>query len=923
MVKKNRPSFFYLFLSISISIIFVGVSFSKIYNSFELKMLDARFRIRGPISTRTDIATVDIDVRALQEEGRFQDWSRDKHERIISFAHEHGVKMVAFDIYFPERSTRYILDNDLNLLDEDEFNSETVRGLMRDYDHGMAVAMIEAGNVYLAQSFKPLSEGQYDARPRTPSQDRALELLEPYYQEHADTIGHFLFGFYDIEPPIPDFISASKGIAYAQAVADDDGVIRRYPLVAQYDGRLFPSMALLMACDYFGVDFRAVKVVPGDYVAIPRGGTTGNSGEALRIPISKEGHMLVNWAGDWEDDFEHFPYSLLKEFSEAEHPNYVLSGIKSLIRENPLLVQNPKALLEKAKALKLGPEQIVRDAFSKVLMAKSVETLLEDNLSMEVKDFFESQGISLDKVAPGMIRFFQEIKTNLMIEKLLAEDQQLSYDTLLVRLKLEGGAQLKRNFTIISNLLRTQGTATHQHPLYFYSSPTEYSLQGKAIAPFEFQNKILFYGLTATGTHDLNPMPFNPRYPMVGLHANALNTILSQNFIRRTPKVYEIAIMLIIGIILGLLVPRFQAVVGAVSTVSLWGMYASLNVIAFSRSAVWIDIIGPSLIFLFGYLTITIYNYISEEKDKKFLHETFKAYLSPDLIDKMYEEKQSPQLGGEERILTAMFTDIQSFSTIAEELGSPTKLVELLNDYLTAMTDILLEHDGTLDKYEGDAIIAFFGAPVPMEDHAEKAFQTALAMQSRLVDLRKNWSSEGERWPQIAKDMLMRIGLNSGPIVTGNMGSRTRMNYTMMGDAVNLASRLESIAKQYGVFTACSGETLNLAGESSFVTRLIDRIRVVGKSEPVSMFELVGLRGEVNSEVKEMLDMFEEAQGYYFQQDWNQAIELFKKCLNLEPYENHPSTSVTPSRMFIDRCEEFMEVPPEGEWDGVYTATSK
>ena len=923
MARKDQHSLLYLLLTVGISIVIVALSFSKFYHSFELKLLDARFKIRGTIPTRSDIATVDIDVRALQEEGRFQDWSRDKHERIIRFAQEQGVRMLAFDIYFPERSTRYILDSDLNRLHEDDFNSETVRNLVRDYDQKMAEQMVGAGNVYLVQTFKPLSEGQNHIRPRSPSQEKALELLKPYYQKFPESLGEYLFSFYDIEPPIPEFITASKGIAYAQAVADDDGVIRRYPLVGLYDGRLFPSVALLMACDYVNVGFRNVEVLPGEYVIIRPDTDGANRSEALRIPITKEGYMLVNWAGDWEEDFEHYPYSLLKEFSKAERPNYVLTMIKSLLNEEPLLLQNPNAVLQRAKALELEPEQLVRDAFSKVLMAKSVEAFLKTNPSMEARDFFESQRIPSERIAPGMIQFFQEIKNNLMIERVLAEDQELTYDSLVVQLNLSESPQLRRNFEIIRNLYRTQGTTAGHHPLYFYSSPTEFSLRGRPIVPFEFQEKMLFYGLTATGTHDLNPMPFNPRYPMVGLHANALNTILSQDFIRQAPKVFEIAIMLVIGLILGLLIPRFQAVLGAVSAITLWGIFATANVLAFSRYGIWMEIVGPSLIFLVGYLAITVYNYITEERDKKFLHQTFKAYLSPELIDKMYEERQSPQLGGEERILTAIFTDIQSFSTIAEELGSPTKLVELLNEYLTAMTDILLENHGTLDKYEGDALLAFFGAPVAMEDHAEKACRTALAMQSKLSELRGKWTSDGDSWPPIVNQMLMRIGINSGPIVTGNMGSKTRMNYTMMGDSVNLAARLESIAKQYGVFTVCSGESLTLAGEDSFETRLVDRIRVVGKTEPVSMFELIGLHGEVDSQIVEMRGVFQEAYGHYLQQEWDRARQLFRKSLKLEPYEKNPAVSTTPSRAFITRCEKFLEAPPGKDWEGVYTAISK
>lgn len=906
-----------------ISILIVALSFSKLYNGFELKLLDAKFNIRGAIPTRPDIATVDIDVRALQEEGRIQDWSRDKHASIIRFAREHGVRMVAFDIYFPERSTRYILESDLNRLVENDFSSQNVRNLVRDYDRQMADAMVDAGNVYLAQTFKPLDRGQDTVRARSESKEKALQMLRPFYQEFPDHLGEHLFSFYDIEPPIPEFISASKGIAYAQAVADSDGVIRRYPLVGLYDGRLFPSIALLMACDYFGVDFRSVQVVPGESVTIRPDANASNGRQALRIPITKEGYMLVNWAGDWEDDFEHYPYSLLKEFSKAELPNHVLSTMKHIINKEPVLLHNPNAVLQRAKALKLEPERLVGEALSTVMMARSVEGFLETNPSAGAYDFFQTQGIPVDRIVPGMIQFFQQIENNLLIEKMLAEDPHLSYDSLVGRSDLGESTQLRRNFEIIRNLYRTRGSAADEHPLYFFSSPAEFSLQGKPIVPFEFQDKMLFYGLTATGTHDLNPMPFSPRYPMVGLHANALNTILSQRFIHQAPKVVEIAIMLAIGIIMGLLVPQFQAVLGAVSTIVLWALFAVVNVTAFSRYGIWMEIVGPSLIFLFGYLAITVYNYITEERDKKFLHQTFKAYLSPELIDKMYEERQSPQLGGDERVLTAVFTDIQSFSTIAEQLGSPTKLVELLNEYLTAMTDILLEHHGTLDKYEGDAILAFFGAPMAMEDHAEKACRTALAMQSKLSELRGKWASEGNDWPQIVKDMLMRIGINSGPIVTGNMGSKTRMNYTMMGDAVNVAARLEQIGKQYGVFTTCSGEVLKLAGENSFETRLVDRIRVVGKTEPVDMFELMALRGEADSQIVEMREVFQEAYRRYFQREWDRARQLFRKSLKLEPHEENPAVSTTPSRVFICRCEEFLEAPPGKDWDGVYTAISK
>ena len=288
----------------------------------------------------------------------------------------------------------------------------------------------------------------------------------------------------------------------------------------------------------------------------------------------------------------------------------------------------------------------------------------------------------------------------------------------------------------------------------------------------------------------------------------------------------------------------------------------------------------------FTWAWATVWGYLVENKDKRMLTSMFKNYISPELIDQMVNAKQMPQLGGSEGNLTAYFTDIASFSTFSEQLGSPTKLVELLNEYLTAMTDILVSYTGTLDKYEGDAIIAFFGAPVKLENHALSACKTALAMQGELAKLRVKWHSEGDKWPEIVHNMRMRIGLNSGPIVTGNMGSAMRMNYTMMGDAVNTAARLESGAKQYGVFTMCSEKTLQQAGAHEFVSRLIDKVKVMGKTEPVVTYELLSTDRKGTPELRELVEKFNEARALFVAMKWDEAEAKYKECLALEP--NHP-----------------------------------
>ena len=263
----------------------------------------------------------------------------------------------------------------------------------------------------------------------------------------------------------------------------------------------------------------------------------------------------------------------------------------------------------------------------------------------------------------------------------------------------------------------------------------------------------------------------------------------------------------------------------------------------------------------------------------------------------MYLSGEHPKLGGESGVRTAFFSDIGKFSTFSEVL-SVTKLVELLNEYLTAMTNILLEEGGTLDKYEGDAIIAFFGAPLTLKDHAQRGCLTAYKMQKELKRLRAQWSQDQGKWPNLVNDMHVRIGINTGEMVTGNMGSAQRMNFTMMGDAVNVASRLESSAKYYGVSIHVSQETKEQSN-AQFLWRQIDTVRVVGKMKPITTFELLGKRDECCSDSLKLTKLFEEGLDCYKSQQFKEALEIFHQTLPLEnkrefkySAENKPNISL-------------------------------
>jgi adenylate cyclase len=309
-----------------------------------------------------------------------------------------------------------------------------------------------------------------------------------------------------------------------------------------------------------------------------------------------------------------------------------------------------------------------------------------------------------------------------------------------------------------------------------------------------------------------------------------------------------------------------------------------------------------------GFLTINVYLFIQERKEKSFIKNAFGQYLSPKVIEQLMDDPSHLSLGGQRREMTAFFSDVQGFSTISESL-TPDELVQLLNEYLTEMCNIIAAHDGTIDKFEGDAIIAFWGAPLVQPDHAVLSCLACIDMQNRLVELRKRWAEEGK--PQL----LVRMGVNSGPMVVGNMGSQTRMDYTIMGDSVNLAARLEGANKFYKIFTMISEFTYVLAKDFVEV-RELDTIRVVGKSEPITVYELLDRKGMVTGERASVMATYHKGLELYKQRLYKEALTVFESVLAISPADG-------PSATYIIRCKEFMATPPGDDWDGVYTHTKK
>jgi adenylate cyclase len=322
----------------------------------------------------------------------------------------------------------------------------------------------------------------------------------------------------------------------------------------------------------------------------------------------------------------------------------------------------------------------------------------------------------------------------------------------------------------------------------------------------------------------------------------------------------------------------------------------------------WLWLVVPVATLSFNYLGIASYRVLFEEKEKRKVRGAFGQYVAPGFINQILKEPGKLQLGGEEAELTIMFSDIRDFTSISEKL-TPTELTELLNEYLTAMTEIVFQTRGTLDKYIGDAVMAFWGRPfLDLHNHAELACQAALEMSDNLRELNRRWEERGR------PPMKIGIGLNTGPVMVGNMGSARRFNYTVMGDHVNLGSRLESLTKEYGTQIILS-EFTHAQVKGRFVERELDLIRVKGKERPVAIYQLLGPASE-QGRYQDLLTDFGQALAAYKEGNWSAALERFEALA-----EKYPSDG--PTKLFLDRCRHFLREAPEGVWEGVYTMTTK
>lgn len=433
----------------------------------------------------------------------------------------------------------------------------------------------------------------------------------------------------------------------------------------------------------------------------------------------------------------------------------------------------------------------------------------------------------------------------------------------------------------------------------------------KKIPPDVLLGKIVFVGTSATGLGDIKPTAIERSFPGVEIQATIADGILTDNFSYKPAwaEGVEVFLTIVLGLIFAFVFPYLgPRVLALIMLIFPAGMFFINNWI-WDRTGLIISIFIPILLLLFLAVLNIIYGYLFETRRREHLKEMFGQYVPAKHIDEMLTTTSANAYGlyGEDRQMTVLFADIRNFTTISEGL-SATQLKEMLSDFFTPMTEIIFKHHGTIDKYVGDLIMAFWGAPLKDKRHAEHAVLAAIEMQEKIASLRPTLKEQG--WPELN----IGIGLNSGVMSVGDMGSKFRRNYTVLGDAVNLASRIESLTKYYGVGIivtgACKDET------KGFVFRQLDRVQVKGKTESIAIFEVVGRKSNLTLQKQQEIEKSDLALKNYFERNWEEALRIFS-ALNQE----YPETLIY--KLYIDRIKKFLIEPPKDNWNGVFVLTEK
>ncbi len=900
-MKKNLL----YFMPFAVAAVFTILSFTQIMVDNEHRAYDLFLRIKPEVPEEKKIVLIDVDDLAISKVGVWP-WSRSIMADGLLLLKEFKAEYAVFDIEYTEKSPRginaefledkipdtlnqqfdtinsnisdlfgAISSGQLRVRDAADFASQ-----LKEINNGIKLNLLDTmGSVardndeYLGKAARYFGNAFFTVNMFKGTDDSVPADLKEWASENipisAINIVSGEDDFYradDLRPAIAPVLKNGRGAGFPNVFIDNDGVRRRIDLLRVYKGRYFPQLAFSPLYDWLGKpEIQAGKgslLLKG--AVLPDGKT-----EDISIPLV-DGQLLINWpVKSYEKSFRHMTYwylemhnrlykSLAENLKLMKHAGY----LEYYNGDTPLydLYQYADDLL--SRMVESGDTSNF-DEYAQVREYFLLETasFLSGDAEKRILNDIEAV-INSDSIPADVKNEYTELKKDVpdIFAKTISISTELAEARRIIRENVEG------SFCII--------------------------------------------GHTGTSTTDIGVNPFEKEYMNVGTHASVANTILSRQFISIAPFWIPILASFLFSLLVFAVIKRRSAGTSIIIGLSFIALILASAAAVFRYTGMYVNVITPAASVFVTFIIYTMVNLITTSKEKIFIRNAFGHYLSQDVISQLMNDPEKLKLGGDKKELTAIFTDVRGFSTISESLD-PSDLVKLLNEYLTAMSDIILDSRGTIDKYEGDAIISFFGAPVEFPDHAQQACSAAVKMKKMEMEINKVFLDK-----QIAPSPLMtRIGINTGEMVVGNMGTARKMDYTIMGNAVNLAARLEGVNKQYGTWILASEYTISQT-KNRFACRKLDPVRVVGINRPVQLFELIDEKKEASDKTLEIIELSHSALEKFQGQDWDGCADLFNKVLGISPDDGPAST-------YIKRCADFKKTPPPKNWDGVFNLSVK
>ena len=923
---------------------------------FESRVYDMLLATRPITRKAPNLALVEIDDASLDKLGPWP-WSRDIISDVLLRLREFGVETAVFDIEYLSQSKMAVNPEDAQLLKDKagtEEGAQIAAEVFRDNDEFFSKAVQFFGNTWLTINKEQIiSVSQEDddyARRRflfTNVQDEKGLIKKG--NDSQNKANGTTQGF---SPALHRFIKMAKGAGFTNIIVDKDGTRRRVELLNKQKGGYLGQLIfapLLKELDVQKVVRQGSKLVLKD--ALKGDGSRGD----IKIPLDENGCMLVHWApGEYADSFKHESVMIINQLWECED---------TLINN---LAEFSRVSLTDAEGVPLSYNNEIKGIFEDWEYIKNFRSYIFDNLNgygidgnLAASD--SGMGENIEELQASYFEarkeFFKRVKNfcqghfkpeiQVAIESLLGTGAIDSEDAQML------SAFFDQSFDGVKSLVE----------LYL---DTFDGMQKKLSGAF------CIIGNIATGSTDLGNTPFKNYYPNVGTHANVYNTILTGQFITPISAWWAIGAAALLFAIFALATAKAKPSVQNITGGIIIALSIAAAIVLMSLFSLYVPVFAALLMEFTAYLALMILRFASNEKERALIKSKFGAYVAPEVVEQIIQNPKYAQVGGDNKELTALFSDVRKFSKFTEIINNingeergAEQLVAALNNYLGALSDAIQSEKGTIDKYVGDEIVSFFGAPIDDPDHAFHSCAAAIKMLEaeekinkelykefkyskcmerpwKEVAAEENWTDEqtkkylayvdeynaGGHIPMLLKS---RVGLNSGRMVVGNMGTEKKLNYTIMGNNVNIASRLEGTNKVYGSWIMCSQSVWDLVQKGSrageIVARSFDAVRVINVEKPVRIYNILGFRSGMDEKRLKACAIFNKGMEYYMkgtsvqgykkpQSELEEAKKYFDAAARLYPSDQS-------SAVFSQRCASFIKNGIPKVWDGVYTMETK